>query len=74
MTTPGDPFVTPTPTPTHSAVDAGSRGAYATPGSGSAQNLARNDEGLPRWQEKYDSNPSRRKRIVSFPSSPPHIW
>ena len=62
------------PTPTHSAVDGASWGVYTTPGSGSIQNLAyRNDDTLPRWQEKTNSS-RRRKWIVRFSSfSLPHL-
>lgn len=61
-----------TSTTPHSAVDAASRGAHTTSVSDSIQNLAsHNDDTLPRWQEKYSSNSSRRKWIVSIPLSSP---
>ena len=55
--------------------DMASRGAYSTPGSGSGQNLASGNDTLPRWQEKYPSNSSgRRKWIVRFPRTPMATW
>jgi hypothetical protein len=54
-----NPFTT--PEPTHTPVDAASRGAYSTPGSGSGQNLASGNGG---WQEKYPSSSSGRRKWI----------